>query len=101
MEFTGLGWGLTTYFSEGNDEFWISVTSSCLKGLVTESFRDDLLNASLTRLANIVQLTVRYSVVEHTSLIAIKLSLCLTKHHAMKAYWESGGTAPRILWPRH
>jgi hypothetical protein len=26
-----------------------------------------------------------------------KLSLCLTKHHAMKAYWGSGGIAPRIL----
>jgi hypothetical protein len=23
--------------------------------------------------------------------------LCLTKHHAMKAYWGSGGIAPRIL----
>jgi hypothetical protein len=27
----------------------------------------------------------------------VKLSLCLTKHHAMKAYWGSGGIAPRIL----
>jgi hypothetical protein len=25
----------------------------------------------------------------------------VTKHHAMKAYWGSGGIAPRILWPRH
>jgi hypothetical protein len=24
-------------------------------------------------------------------------SLCLTKHHAMKMYWVSGGIAPRIL----
>jgi hypothetical protein len=24
-------------------------------------------------------------------------SLCLAKHHAMKAYWGSGGIAPRIL----
>jgi hypothetical protein len=29
--------------------------------------------------------------------VKVKLSLCLTKHHAMKAYWESGGIAPRIL----
>jgi hypothetical protein len=29
--------------------------------------------------------------------IKVKLSLCLTKHHAMKAYWESGCIAPRIL----
>jgi len=27
----------------------------------------------------------------------VKLSLCLTKHHAMKMYWGSGGIAPRIL----
>jgi hypothetical protein len=26
-----------------------------------------------------------------------KLSLCLTKHHATKAYWESEGLAPLIL----
>jgi hypothetical protein len=26
-----------------------------------------------------------------------KVPLCLTKHHAMEAYWGSGGTAPRIL----
>jgi len=26
--------------------------------------------------------------------------LLLTEHHAMKAYWESGGIAPRILDPR-
>jgi hypothetical protein len=26
-----------------------------------------------------------------------KLSLSLTKHHAMKTYWESGGIDPRIL----
>jgi hypothetical protein len=29
--------------------------------------------------------------------VNVKLSLCLTKHHAMKTYWESGGIAPRIL----
>jgi hypothetical protein len=27
----------------------------------------------------------------------VKLSLCLTKHRAMKTYWGSGGIAPRIL----
>jgi hypothetical protein len=25
----------------------------------------------------------------------------LTELHAIKAYWESGGIAPLILWPRH
>jgi hypothetical protein len=29
--------------------------------------------------------------------VKVKLSLCLTKHHAMKVYWESGGIAPCIL----
>jgi hypothetical protein len=29
------------------------------------------------------------------------VSLGLTKHHDMKTYWGSGGTAPHILWPRH
>jgi hypothetical protein len=27
--------------------------------------------------------------------------LPLTEHHAIKAYWESGGTALPIPWPRH
>jgi hypothetical protein len=30
-------------------------------------------------------------------ILFLKLSLCLTKHHAMKAYSGSGGTAPHIL----
>jgi hypothetical protein len=29
--------------------------------------------------------------------VKVKLSLCLTKHHAMKACWGSGGIAPHIL----
>jgi hypothetical protein len=31
----------------------------------------------------------------------VKFSLCLTKHHAMKAYRGSGSIAPLILLPRH
>jgi len=27
----------------------------------------------------------------------VNLSLCITKHHAIKAIWRSGGIAPRIL----
>jgi hypothetical protein len=30
--------------------------------------------------------------------VKVKLSLCLTKHHTMKAYWASGVTAPLILF---
>jgi hypothetical protein len=33
----------------------------------------------------------------NTVLFVIILSLCLIKHHAMKAHWGSGGTAPRVL----
>jgi hypothetical protein len=29
--------------------------------------------------------------------VKVKLSLCWTKHHTMKAYWGSGDIAPRIL----
>jgi hypothetical protein len=29
--------------------------------------------------------------------VKVKLSLCLTKHHAMKTYWGSGGIALSIL----
>jgi hypothetical protein len=31
------------------------------------------------------------------NLVKVKLSLFLTKHHAMKAYWGRRGIAPRIL----
>jgi hypothetical protein len=33
--------------------------------------------------------------------VNVKLSLYLTKHHAMKEYWGSRGIAPLILRPRH
>jgi hypothetical protein len=29
--------------------------------------------------------------------VEVKLSLCLTKYHAMKTYWKREGIAPRIL----
>jgi hypothetical protein len=29
--------------------------------------------------------------------VKVKLSLCLTKHHAMKTYWGSGDIALHIL----
>jgi hypothetical protein len=43
-----------------------------------------------TQLHLVLRLTIRIKV-------KVKLSLCLTKHHAMKAYSGSGGIAPRIL----
>jgi len=29
--------------------------------------------------------------------VKVNLSPCLTKHHVVKAYWESGNIAPRIF----
>jgi len=29
--------------------------------------------------------------------IKAKLSLCFAEHHAIKAYWKSGGIAPAII----
>jgi hypothetical protein len=29
--------------------------------------------------------------------VKVKLSLCLPEHHAMKAYWGSGGISPLII----
>jgi hypothetical protein len=37
------------------------------------------------------------SYVECIIKVKVKFSLCLTKHHAMKTYWGSGGIAPLIL----
>jgi len=34
---------------------------------------------------------------QFSPLINVKLSLCLTKHHAMKTYWRNEEIAPRIL----
>jgi len=40
-----------------------------------------------------IQLTMETQV----NKVKIKLSLCLTKHHTMKANWERRDTAPQIL----
>jgi hypothetical protein len=32
--------------------------------------------------------------------VKVKLLSALTEHHALKAYWKSGGIAPRILRSR-
>jgi hypothetical protein len=29
--------------------------------------------------------------------VKVKLSLCLTKHHAVKTYWGTSGIVPRTL----
>jgi biotin synthase-related radical SAM superfamily protein len=41
-----------------------------------------------------------HKVQTRNSKVKVKLSLCfhLTEHHAMKAYWGSGGTDPHILY---
>jgi hypothetical protein len=45
------------------------------------------------KIADINKIIIRTS----NNMVKVKLSLYLTKHHAMKMYWRSGGTAPRIL----
>jgi hypothetical protein len=46
--------------------------------------------------------TIRHWNAENASLLymdyrKVNLFLCMTKHHAMKTHWGSGGIAPRIL----
>jgi hypothetical protein len=43
------------------------------------------------------QIVINWSYPRLYTKVKVKLSLCLTKHHAMKAYWGSAGIAPRIL----
>jgi hypothetical protein len=41
--------------------------------------------------------TIFESILHILIMVKVRLSLCLTKHHAMKACWGSGSVAPRIL----
>jgi hypothetical protein len=47
------------------------------------------------------QMFVKHLTVRITMTLAVamevKLSLCLTNHHAMKAFWGSGGIVPLFL----
>jgi hypothetical protein len=57
-------------------------------------------NFSVTPTDSILEVPVEVlteSVVIGKIKVKVKLSLCLTKHHAIKAYWGNGGIAPRIL----
>jgi hypothetical protein len=40
---------------------------------------------------------VQWRVFVNTVMITVKLSMCFTKHQAMKTYWETGGIVPRII----
>jgi hypothetical protein len=51
---------------------------------------------SFQLLAKLILINCFYRLCSGTK-IKVKLSPCLTKHHAMKVYWGSGGIAPRIL----
>jgi hypothetical protein len=42
-------------------------------------------------------MVVNVGVIVNNKRQKVKLSLCLTKHHAMKAYWGRGGIASRII----
>jgi len=46
----------------------------------------------------LIQIEVAYIILGKVKVkVKVKLCLCLTRHNAMKTYWEDGGTAPRIL----
>jgi hypothetical protein len=44
-----------------------------------------------------IQYKFKIKVMDFKYKVKVKLPLCLTKHHAMKTYWGSGGIAPHIL----
>jgi len=45
-----------------------------------------------------VRVMVKYNVTANVKVqVKVKISLISTEHHAMKTYWGSGSTAPRIL----
>jgi len=44
-----------------------------------------------------IQVEVFWVVMPCNIVVKAKLSLCLTKHHAIRTYWGSGGIAPRVL----
>jgi hypothetical protein len=71
--------------THGRDEMHIKFQSENLKG------RDHSEDLGVD--GKILELILR----KQSGKVKVKLSLCLTKHHAMKTYWGSGGIDPRIL----
>jgi hypothetical protein len=68
--------------------------------LTDENWKSDLtfLVGMLGYLTNLTVILQRKDLIVHELYIGKVVSvLPLTEHHAMKAYWGSGGTAPPIL----
>jgi hypothetical protein len=58
---------------------------------------DHYISAGICEFRLSVHLMVLGGGLQEDGKIKGKVSLLLTKHHAMKTYWGSGGVAPRIL----
>jgi hypothetical protein len=56
---------------------------------------------SVTQTVSCAEVKNVWSLLNGSIKVKVKFSLCLTKHHAMKTYWGSGGIAPLILKPQH
>jgi len=64
---------------------WRGLVNAVMNPRVTDNAGNSLTNS----------VTISFST--RTLLLGVKLSLSLTKHHALKTYWGSGGIVPRIL----
>jgi hypothetical protein len=82
----------------GND--WIPQRAEkrrCLQTLFIENAKWFDCLRSFVALVITIQRNSLWNAVTVMNEVKVKSSLCLTKHHAMKAYWGSGGIAPLIL----
>jgi hypothetical protein len=73
------------------------VAESCT--ICNSRFRRPVQKLLDTLYTKIISAEIRHMKSDYDDILKVqaKLSLCLTKHHAMKTYWGSGGIAPRIL----
>jgi hypothetical protein len=76
----------------------VSVTSKFLKRQTPNQWQRDICLYNNLQL-HACQSPCRHFVMHFLIFKKVKLSLCLTKHHAMKTYWWNGSRAPRILVP--
>jgi hypothetical protein len=75
-----------------NETYFDLMYSSATYCMILDQFRCNLgaVLGSMARRSRYIQ------IVSMCKKVKVKVSLCLTKHQAMKKYWRSGGIAPRI-----